>query len=278
MEAWVGRAGPVRDKARLCTGAGANRAARPGGHSGPSRCVLLGQQAGKPGCPCARWTRMTLSQAAGIMQKTSTPAREAARNQQQGGRVAWGQARPVLQHKRHNMHAIWRFLQDFGVTVPRPRVMAAALALLLVCLTLGVLLALAGENPFLLATIGQGEPQQIQELIAYGLNAQSVGSFSIYGLGLAWVMAGGAGARLIWMGLLLVGGFVFAAFHGLALYLHDGPWPVGMLIARGVLCLGLLAGTAMLFAPEVTAWRKRLLAQRNAQREARLARHQAKQG
>ena len=76
---------------------------------------------------------------------------------------------------------------------------------------------------------------------------------------------------------LALGGFVFAVFHGLALYLHDGPWPVGMLIARGVLCLGLLAGTAMLLAPEVTAWRKRLLAQREVEREARIARRQARQ-
>ena len=175
------------------------------------------------------------------------------------------------------MHAIWRFLQHFGVTVPRPRVMAAALALLLACLVLGMLLALLGENPFLLATIGQDEPQQMQDLVGYGFNAQSVGCFSIYCVSLAWVMAGGAGARVIWIGLLLMGGFVFAVFHGLALYLHDGPWPVGMLIARGVLCLGLLAGTAMLLAPEVTAWRKRLLAQREVEREARIARRQARQ-
>ena len=170
------------------------------------------------------------------------------------------------------MHAIRHFLQHFGVTVPRPRVMVAALALLLVCLVLGVLLALAGENPFLLATIGQGEPLQMQELIGYGLNAQSVGCFSIYGLSLAWVMAGGAGARVIWVGLLLVGGLVFAVFHGLALYLHDGPLPVGMLFARGVLCLGLLVGTVMLCAPAVTAWRQCLKEQRDARRDARLAR------
>ena len=175
------------------------------------------------------------------------------------------------------MHAIWRFLQHFGVTVPRPRVMAAALALLLACLVLGMLLALLGENPFLLATIGEGEPQQMQDLVGHGFNAQSVGSFSIYCVSLAWVMAGGAGARLTWVGLLLVGGCVFAVFHGLALYLHDGPLPMGMLIARGALCLGLLAGTAMLLAPEVSAWRKRLLAQRDVEREARMARRQARQ-
>ena len=176
------------------------------------------------------------------------------------------------------MQAIWRFLQNFGVTVPRPRVMAAALALLLVCLALGVLLTLTWENPFLLALLDSSdEPQQMRDLMAYGLDAQSVGCFSIYVASLAWVMAGGAGARIIWMGLLLVGAFMVAAVQGFALWLHDGPLPTGMLVARALLCLGLLIGTAMLFAPEVTAWRKALHEQRQAQREARLARRLAKE-
>ena len=52
------------------------------------------------------------------------------------------------------MHAIWRFLQHFGVTVPRPRVMAAALALLLACLVLGMLLALPCALGFILWPAG----------------------------------------------------------------------------------------------------------------------------
>ena len=177
------------------------------------------------------------------------------------------------------MQAIWRFLQNFGVDLPRPKVLATALLVLFGCLALGLLLAVFWENPMVMAMIGRQAKPQMRDLMAYGLDAKSAGCFAIYAASLAWVAAGGAGARVIWACLLLMGALMVAALPGLALLLdlHAGPALVAMLVARGLLCLGLLAGMAMLCAPEVSAWRKDLLKLRQAQSEARRARRLARQ-
>ena len=172
------------------------------------------------------------------------------------------------------MHAIWRFIQTFGVDVPRPKVMATALAVLLTSLVLGTALAMGWENPAFVDVVRDEFEPGMLELVAYGLNGQSVGCFGIFVLALAWVAAGGAGARIIWLILLAIGATVLVFTLGLIRYLHPAPL-TGMVVARGLLCLGLLVGTGLLFAPKVSAWRQQLQQLRQTQREARQARRQA---